>query len=276
MKKVLALILFVGLVVGLAGCASKDKSFTISGAAVLTVASGTTGERIDITDLEDIRYITDSINAVNFSKDSEAAGSGWTYALFWYDGNGNVIESLTLMGDGNTVIYDGYSYKGICETALSFIDEKFAEAVAAAAKENGNSETDSADRQQTASGDYDFGDGWDDYLASVAETSDALRYSLENDVLTQIEMNAIAQELYVLWDETLNCLMDGLSNSLSEEEFAELLDQQTIWIDEKDRTVDEAGKEFEGGSLWTLTVNMEAAKITEARVYELCKQFGLA
>lgn len=37
----------------------------------------------------------------------------------------------------------------------------------------------------------------------------------------------------------------------------------------KEKSVEETGKEFEGGSIYPLVVNIENAKITEERAYEL-------
>ena len=37
-------------------------------------------------------------------------------------------------------------------------------------------------------------------------------------------------------------------------------------MEEKEKAVQAAGKEFEGGSLYPLTVSMESARITEERV----------
>ncbi len=110
---------------------------------------------------------------------------------------------------------------------------------------------------------------WDNYMTSVREESDRIKVSLENDELTQTEMNIKSQELYELWDGALNDLWSELKLSLSEEEFSKMQDEQHAWIAEKEKSVEEAGKEAEGGSLYSLVVNMEAAKITEERVYEL-------
>lgn len=107
------------------------------------------------------------------------------------------------------------------------------------------------------------------YMTSIEEQSDSIKYSLENDPLTQTEMNEKSQELYELWDDALNYLWGELKNVLSEEDFEELRDVQRTWITEKEETVENAGKEFEGGSLYPTVVNTEAAKITEERVYEL-------
>lgn len=60
-----------------------------------------------------------------------------------------------------------------------------------------------------------------------------------------------------------------LKNVLPEKEFEELRDEQRTWIAQKEEAVETAGKEFEGGSLYTMVVNTEAATITEKRVYEL-------
>ena len=67
----------------------------------------------------------------------------------------------------------------------------------------------------------------------------------------------------------MNTLWAELKEQLPEEEFAELLDEQRTWIAEKEQSMLDAGKEVEGGSVYSLVVNMKAAEITEARVYEL-------
>lgn len=134
-------------------------------------------------------------------------------------------------------------------------------------EESTNQENDNSE-QNTFSND-DGSDKLGDYMTSLKEQSDILKASLENDELTQYEMNTKSQELYMLWDDALNYLWEELKSSLPEDEFAKLLDEQRTWITEKEKAVEEAGKEAEGGSLYTLVVNMEAAEITEKRVYEL-------
>ena len=109
----------------------------------------------------------------------------------------------------------------------------------------------------------------DAYMESLREQSDLLKTSLEQDPLTQADLNAKSLELYELWDGALNYLWGELKATLPEEEFANLLTEQRAWIAEKEKAVEAAGKEFEGGSLHPLIVNSEAARITEARVYQL-------
>lgn len=110
---------------------------------------------------------------------------------------------------------------------------------------------------------------YDDYMTSIIKQSDIIKASLEQESLTQMDMNLKSQELYELWDNALNYLWDELKDILPEEEFSKLLDEQQIWMAEKEKSVEEVGKEVEGGSIYSLVVNMEAAKIIEERVYEL-------
>jgi len=117
----------------------------------------------------------------------------------------------------------------------------------------------------------------DDYLTSIIEQSDIIKASLEQETLTQADMNLKSEKLYKLWDNALNDLWGKLKDSLSDEEFSKLLDEQRIWIAEKEKNVEEAGKEVEGGSMYSLVVSMEDAKITEERVrelYELLKELN--
>ena len=129
MRKIIAVVLALICVLGLVGCSSEPKTFEIEGAEKLIVMSGATGESIDITNADDIKYITDNINALNFSKGEKVNSDGWSYSLQWYDKNGDSIENLALLGDGYTVIYDGYYYKGMTvdyEIDLTFLDGLFA------------------------------------------------------------------------------------------------------------------------------------------------------
>lgn len=123
--------------------------------------------------------------------------------------------------------------------------------------------------EQNGFSSYDVNEGLDEYMAFIKEQSDIIQDSLEHDTLTQADMNMKSQELYELWDDALNYLWGEVKSSITEEEFEKLLDEQRIWIEEKEKSVEEAGKEFEGGSIYALIVNGEAAKITEERVYEL-------
>ena len=63
MKKLIAMALCLVLTLSLVGCVKNDtKTFEIAGAEKLTVMSGETGESIEITNANDIKYITDNID----------------------------------------------------------------------------------------------------------------------------------------------------------------------------------------------------------------------
>lgn len=111
--------------------------------------------------------------------------------------------------------------------------------------------------------------GLADYLSSVREKSDALRLSLEQEELTQTDMNQRSAELRALWDEALNHLLDEAQKVLPGEELEQLTAEQSAWQTDMAAVVEAAGKAYEGGSLYPLVVNSEAAKLTEERVDQL-------
>lgn len=123
--------------------------------------------------------------------------------------------------------------------------------------------------EQNGFSSYDVNEELNKYMTFIKEQSDMIRDQLEHDAWTQTDMNMKSKELYELWDDALNYLWGEVKRNITEEEFEKLLDEQRSWIQEKEKAIEEAGKEFEGGSIYPLVVNEEAAKITEERVYEL-------
>ena len=114
----------------------------------------------------------------------------------------------------------------------------------------------------------------EEYLTFVKEQSDAIKTSLEQEPLTQTDMNQKSEELRTLWDEALNHLLDEAKKILPKAEVEKLTAEQSTWVAEMKAAVEAAGKEVEGGSAYPLVVNSEAAKLTEERVcklYELLK-----
>lgn len=148
--------------------------------------------------------------------------------------------------------------------------ETQAETEAAAAAESiAAAETTSPENTEPEQTERDDSCEWlDDYMASLKAQSDDIKTSLEEDTLSQTEMNRKAQDLYVLWDDALNDLWGKLQDNLPEDEFDKLFDEQLQWIEDKENAVEEAGKEYEGGSLYPLITNSKAAAVTETRVYE--------
>lgn len=108
-----------------------------------------------------------------------------------------------------------------------------------------------------------------DYLASVETQSNALKASLEKDELTQTEMNLKSGELGDIWNAALNRMLEEAKKVLPAAEAEKLTAEQSTWLQARTQASEAAGKDFEGGSMYALVVNMEAASLTEARVYEI-------
>ena len=86
-----------------------------------------------------------------------------------------------------------------------------------------------------------------DEMAEVESKS--LEYENADWDIPQQEMNAKADEWYVLWDNELNSLWSRLKNELSEDELAPVLEEQRSWIDRKAKNVIGAGFSAYGGTL---------------------------
>ena len=111
--------------------------------------------------------------------------------------------------------------------------------------------------------------GLAEYMASVETQSAALKASLEKDELTQTEMNQKSGELRALWDAAMNRMLEEATKALPAAEMEKLTAEQEAWLASTEKNVEVAGKELEGGSMHALAVNMEAANLTQARVYEI-------
>ena len=128
MKK-LVVVVCAFIVLSMVACSSRTHKFEIVDAAKLTVTSGNTGEKVEITDTESIRYITDNINSLTYSKGDKVSSDGWSYALTWYDKDGNEQKKLTVLNE-YTIIYDGRYYKGMetdYEIDMAFLEKLFEE-----------------------------------------------------------------------------------------------------------------------------------------------------
>lgn len=108
-------------------------------------------------------------------------------------------------------------------------------------------------------------------LEEIAERATDMEDRLNNDPLSQSEMNQLSGELYMLWDDELNSMWKRIKEILPEDEMARLTDEEIAWISEKETQVAAAGAEWEGGSMQPLAENGTAARITRERVYELAE-----
>ena len=111
-------------------------------------------------------------------------------------------------------------------------------------------------------------DAFAEYMASVERQAEQTEAALQ-EATTQMEMSSHAAALYTLWDDALNYLWAELKPLLPEDEFSKILDEQLVWITNKEAAIAEAGKQFEGGSAYSMAVSIQGAQITKERVYEL-------
>lgn len=111
-----------------------------------------------------------------------------------------------------------------------------------------------------------------DIVAEIAEIEkqyDILNNRLKNDDLNQSELNFLAKDIYVLWDDEINKIWSYLKETLNKDEMANLTSQQREWITIKENEVKEASSEYEGGSMRPMIEYLKGAELTKDRVYEL-------
>lgn len=109
-------------------------------------------------------------------------------------------------------------------------------------------------------------------LTAVRAQSDTVKTFLEQDALTQTDMNEKSGELADLWNETLDTLLAVAKKILPAAEYDQLMAGQAAWEAEKKAAIEAAGKDYQGGSMYALVINSEEARITEARVLMLAEQ----
>ena len=130
MKKFVASFLVLVLALSMAGCSEKGMKFDIGEASKIELRSGTDGTVIEITNTEDIKHITDNINAMTFSRgESSKDHSGWSYSLKWYDSENTLMEGIAVMSEYQ-IDYNGYFYKGMeadNEIDLAYFDRLLGE-----------------------------------------------------------------------------------------------------------------------------------------------------
>ena len=101
---------------------------------------------------------------------------------------------------------------------------------------------------------------------SVADIEDSI---MNDPYLTQADLNEKSQQIYEIWDLTLNEIWGILKRNLNEDEMSVLTKEQLDWIAMKEASMKEAGTEVEGGSMYGMVVSQRGAELTKERVYEL-------
>ena len=81
----------------------------------------------------------------------------------------------------------------------------------------------------------------------------------------QQTMNVKSGEIYDEWDRLLNEIYGYLKETMSQNEFATLQKDEQNWIKKKENAINEAGKEYEGGSMAPLARNSVGIDYTKER-----------
>ena len=115
----------------------------------------------------------------------------------------------------------------------------------------------------------------DGLIRDAAEKAAEIEEEINRGDLPQQQMNLKARDLYTVWDDCLNEIWAYLKQILDPETMDALTQEELQWINEKETKADQAGKEFEGGSLQPFIEQTTAADMTEKRVYELGQRYPL-
>lgn len=81
----------------------------------------------------------------------------------------------------------------------------------------------------------------------------------------QQTMNVKSGEIYDEWDRLLNEIYGYLKETMSQSEFTALQKDEQNWIKQKENAINEAGKEYEGGSMAPLARNSVGIEYTKER-----------
>lgn len=105
-------------------------------------------------------------------------------------------------------------------------------------------------------------------LAQVEQQSAQLEAQLES-AIDQVSLNRYSGQLFTLWDEEINVLWAHLKNSMGEERFDALTEEQIDWIVAKEDAIEAAGNEVSGGSMAPMARSLTGYEWTRDRVYYL-------
>lgn len=111
----------------------------------------------------------------------------------------------------------------------------------------------------------------DDELKEVQRQADSIEQKLENEAVTQLDMNQLSYQLFNTWDAKLNDIWEKIKLKLNPDEIKQLKEEELQWIAYKEDEIRKAGADNVGGSIQLLLENVRAAQLTRERVYELAK-----
>lgn len=106
------------------------------------------------------------------------------------------------------------------------------------------------------------------YISFTEERGAELETKLQQDT-TQSDMEEAAEELFQVWDDSLNFVWRMLKSELDAAAMEALRTEEREWIASKEAEVKAAGQEYGDGDMRSVAESMKAAELTKERVYEL-------
>ena len=111
-------------------------------------------------------------------------------------------------------------------------------------------------------------------LAEMESATAPLTKQLTEDVfLTQTDMNGLSYEIYTMWQELLDEIIDVLKENLSKKEYKAFQQEQADWEMKREEAVKNYVSEFGNGSIVPLFSNMKMTEQTKLRAIGLAKYF---
>ncbi len=105
----------------------------------------------------------------------------------------------------------------------------------------------------------------------LVRASEIEEYTTEysNGMLNQTQLNQGAYTIYEKWDDLLNEVYQYLKTTMSDSEFESLRTDERAWIKEKDAAVEDAARDWAGGTGEPMVRYLTAADYTKERTYYL-------
>ena len=108
-----------------------------------------------------------------------------------------------------------------------------------------------------------------DDLAWLEDYSASIDYQIQNGDYSQMELNELAHQKYLVWDNVLNDMWTYLKITLPADQMKALTQEEVNWIHEKEAKAAAAAAGYQGGSMYSMVYDMEAAELTRQRAYAI-------
>lgn len=166
MKKIIALVLTLVCVLGLAGCKTQkptDQTEELAGAPLapvgtdmdletvsqLEIMSGQTGQKITVKDSDNVQKVMDDIESLNYKKMDAIEEIEFAYRIRFYNENYDELGRIFITEEnGHQISYDGYYYliENDLNIDVDYLEELLKDAPPAEPGDEGNDELPDIDR----------------------------------------------------------------------------------------------------------------------------------